>query len=120
MKSDLEDVQAGSILVSVDSHAQSRVVTVDRVTKTQIVIGHSKYRKSDGTMIGQGIWTRGHIRWPRNENEVTEIKSEERRKMLARRVSDRCQLHNIRDLPLESLEQLNKTIQQICGDTNGS
>ncbi len=30
---------------------------VDRLTKTQIIVGHTKFRRSDGRQIGVGGWT---------------------------------------------------------------
>lgn len=40
---------------------------VDRVTTTQIVVGHSKYRRGDGHMIGGGAWSRHSLKEPTPE-----------------------------------------------------
>jgi len=51
----LESVKAGDELL-ITSHFMSddRLLKVDRVTKTQVIIGNSKYRVSDGRAIGFG------------------------------------------------------------------
>jgi len=51
----LESVKAGDVLL-ISSHFKTadRLEKVDRVTKTQVVIGNSKYRVSNGLAIGYG------------------------------------------------------------------
>ena len=51
----LESVKAGDVLL-ISSHFSSndRLMSVDRVTKTQVVIGGTKYRVSDGRQLGCG------------------------------------------------------------------
>jgi len=51
----LESVKAGDVLL-ISSHFKTddKLATVDRVTKTQVVIGNSRYRISDGRAVGYG------------------------------------------------------------------
>lgn len=48
----LESVKVGDVLL-ISSHFKNadRLEKVDRVTKTQVVIGNSKYRISDGVQL---------------------------------------------------------------------
>lgn len=49
----LEGLKAGDVVGRTGSMSGAPVaVTVDRVTATQIIIGHSRYRKEDGYAIG--------------------------------------------------------------------
>ena len=34
-----------------------RISTIDKITKTEIVIGNLKFRKSNGTQVGNDTWT---------------------------------------------------------------
>lgn len=43
--------------VAVMARSIESIETVDRVTKTQIVVGNSKYRVSDGRRIGGDSWS---------------------------------------------------------------
>lgn len=48
----LENVQAGDVLIRCYNCHTTDIVTVTRVTRTQIVIDDYKYRKSDGRRVG--------------------------------------------------------------------
>lgn len=110
----LENVVTGDTLICAGRRAQLRVVTVDRVTKTQIVIGNQKYRKSNGYAFGQGGWSGlGLVRRPQSDSEITEIQIEERRKMVARQVAEMCEHCKLRNFTLESLERLNAVVKEI-------
>lgn len=42
--------------------AHAIVATVSRTTPTQVIVGHSRYRRSDGYMVGDsGDWSRASI-----------------------------------------------------------
>ena len=43
---------------------------VDRLTKTQIIVGHTKFRRSDGRQIGVGGWTTTLIVEPTQERKL--------------------------------------------------
>lgn len=110
----LETVIAGDTLVIDSSRWTLRLATVDRVTKTQIIVGDSRFRKRDGRLVGnQGRWTFTHIRRPRNDEEIITIQSEERRRTLAHRIANKCEHHRLRDLSLEALEELNTAVQKV-------
>ena len=110
----LENVAVGDTLICESGHAQLRVVTVDRVTKTQVVIGNQKYRKSNGLAFGQGGWSgRALLRRPQSNSEITEIQVEEQRKMFARQVAEMCEHCKLRDFTLESLVRLNTVAREI-------
>lgn len=65
-KYSLETVKAGDVLL-ISGHFQSdeRLEKVDRVTKTQVVIGNTKFRMVDGFAIGYaGSWNIPRARIP--------------------------------------------------------
>lgn len=61
MSKTLYDLQAGDEVLVVTCYSEA-VVKVERTTKNYIVIGRSKYRKSDGILVGSDIWRREYIR----------------------------------------------------------
>lgn len=65
-KASLDDIVAGDIVVQRDRSDCSPLsfVKVDRVTKTQIIIGTWRYRKKNGKEIGGTIWHRSWIYAP--------------------------------------------------------
>jgi hypothetical protein len=49
----LESVKAGDIVLRKQRLcSEDKLLTVERITKTQIVAGNSRYRRSDGNAIG--------------------------------------------------------------------
>lgn len=65
----LESVKAGDeMIISGHFRSHDRLEKVDRVTKTQVVIGGNKYRISDGLAIGYGgEWNVPRASIPTNE-----------------------------------------------------
>lgn len=56
----LYDLQVGDEVLVVNNYSEA-VIKVERVTNNYVVIGRSKYRKSDGCLVGGDIWTNEHI-----------------------------------------------------------
>lgn len=63
----LDNIKAGDRVI-VHSYGYLRVATVDRVTPTQIIVGHSKYRRKNGNAVGGGIWGADFISRAEGEN----------------------------------------------------
>lgn len=61
MSKTLYDLQVGDEVILVQ-HYFEMVVKVERLTNNYVVIGRSKYRKSDGNRIGCDRWTYEYIR----------------------------------------------------------
>lgn len=77
---ELKDLQAGDEVI-VDSLYDRTIAKVDRVTKTQIVIGTERFRKQSGWSVGGNIWHRKSIYVP-TEEDISEIKEEALRKKI--------------------------------------
>ena len=56
MAKDLSSLRVGDKVV-VYGRKSKRISTIDKITKTQIVIGNLKFRKSNGTQVGNDTWT---------------------------------------------------------------
>lgn len=79
----LESVKAGDLLL-ISSHFRSddKLLKVDRITKTQVVIGNNKYRISDGRAIGYGgEWNIPRASIPTDE-QIENIQFSQNKKML--------------------------------------
>lgn len=80
-KYSLETVKKGDVLL-ISGHFQSddKLGKVDRVTKTQVVIGNNKYRISDGRAIGYaGSWNTPRAIIPKPEHiEAVSIRIEKK------------------------------------------
>ena len=65
MSDDFSAVQIGDELLCHSGYGSQQVLArVDRVTPTQIVIGHSRYRRADGYRIGDTGYGRGRVTVP--------------------------------------------------------
>ena len=56
MAEDLSSLKVGDKVVFYGCNSK-RISTIDKITKTQIVIGNLKFRKSNGTQVGNDTWT---------------------------------------------------------------
>ncbi len=107
----LENVQVGDTLIwNGRNIADSRIVVVSRLTKTQIIIGESKFRKSDGQLVGGSAWSSHSLTIPK-EGEIEEIKIELLHHKLIGRVNDACHINKLRVMSLEQLKQLNSVLE---------
>jgi len=111
---ELANVKAGDTLILEYRHTDRRVVTVGRVTKTQILIGQLRYRKQDGYSVGGDVWHRSRVRLPKNDQEIADIKNEVLRLKLARWVSDKCAYHHTKNLSLTALKCLHQAVKEVC------
>lgn len=108
----LESVQVGDTLIWHGRHySDSRVVKVDRLTKTQIVIDLSKFRKSDGYNVGdKNVWSKARVTIPK-EGEIKKIQEARLHQKLIYAVNGACQIDKLRDMTLEQLQQLNTLLE---------
>lgn len=77
MQTDLEDVKVGDKVIFSDGW-NKKIVTVTKVTKTQIRAGYNKYRKCNGRVVGAGAWDMRRIE-PYSEDADREIERKNRR-----------------------------------------
>lgn len=104
----LENVQPGDTLIW-SSNRERRVTIVDRITKTQVITDHGKYWKLDGKIVGNYWGSSLSVPEP---GEIEEIRVELLHRKLVGRVNNACQLHCLRKLSLETLQQLDEVLLQ--------
>ena len=60
MAEDLSSLKVGDKVVFYGCNSK-RISTIDKITKTEIVIGNLKFRKSNGIQVGTDTWTNNCI-----------------------------------------------------------
>jgi tagatose-1,6-bisphosphate aldolase len=79
---------------------------VDRVTRTQIIIGEARYNRSDGTLRGQSIWQATvRVSIPTDEEKARALLKQKRMSVL--RSLERLR-GNVDSLPEETLDTIIK------------
>lgn len=102
---ELKDLVAGDdVLVTGISHR--RIAKVDKVTKTQIVVGNTRFRRDSGWQCGSDRWNVRRISVP-TEKEISEIKEETLRKKLIFDISS----SDFKHLSIAELEQVYNIIK---------
>ena len=95
MKQDwLEGLTPGDTVV-IDNRMNPRVRTVDRITKTQIIVGNCRFKRSNGFQVGQSRWDMVCLSEPTPER-VSRVRH---RELCAKLSNTRWS-----ELPLETLE----------------
>lgn len=84
MKEFKDLVVGDDVLVTGISHRH--IAKVDKVTKTQIVVGNTRFRRNSGWQCGSDRWNVRIISVP-TEKEISEIKEETLRKTLIYAIS---------------------------------
>lgn len=72
MQDELTNVKVGDELIYGGYSGGRRVITVDRITPTQICSGNLKFGKRNGKMIGSSGWNTVFAHLPR-QGEIEEI-----------------------------------------------
>lgn len=102
---EIKDLQVGDdVIVTGMSHRS--IAKVDKVTKTQIVVGNIRFRRESGWQCGDDRWNVRRISVP-TEKEITEIKEETFRKKLIFAISS----FNFKYLSTAELEQVYNIIK---------
>lgn len=107
----LENVRAGDTLIQIRIYGQlPEVVTVDRVTKTQIIIGSIRYQKRTGFPVGKSTHSRSHIRLPHREGEIEKIRRAQNHEHLCYQIAHVCEWRKLQVLSLEALMRIRTVI----------
>lgn len=101
----LEELEVGSQVI-VDHQGRLRLWKVDRVTKTQIIIGMWRFRRSDGGVVGMSGWSRSQLLEPRPEL-IGRIRRDQ---LIASILNSRALMER---LPLEMLEAFALQLQSV-------
>ena len=59
----LEELKAGSQVI-VERYPDDCLTEIERTTKTQLIIGNMRFRKSDGGLVGGSAWCRTRLLEP--------------------------------------------------------
>lgn len=99
---ELSNLQVGDKVIVYEKYGDRKIATVERITKTLVVVKNIKYRKSDGFESGNnGLFTRS-IDIPKDEEQIKQIELEVRKKLIIHRIHN----FNLNDYPLEVLEKV--------------
>ena len=75
-KNALEGVKVGDELVYCPWNSLKRIVTVTKVTKTQVECGNiGKYKISSGYEVGGDHWCPSSVRFPKDDDEIQNVKN---------------------------------------------
>lgn len=86
-------------------------MTVERVSKTQVVIGGTKYHKENGSEVG-GRWSSKHI-LPHNEENKHIFEVQEKRKIVDHQWDELQKIVKPRYIPEGKLEDVAKILEQL-------
>ena len=110
----LESVKAGNILIwNGRGLSDSKIVRVERITKTQIIIDGHRFRKADGYPVGQtSIWNRVNVTIPK-EGEVEKVREARLYVSLVNKIEGACCRNNLKQMPLSALQKLNTLLESL-------
>lgn len=82
---ELKDLIAGDDVIVTDMFCK-RISKIEKVTKTQIIVGNTRFRKDSGWQCGSDRWNNKTISVP-TEKEISDVKEENLRKILIHTIS---------------------------------
>lgn len=102
---ELKDLQVGDIVL-VSGTWHRRLSTIQRVTKTQIIVDNIRFNRLSGWQCGRDRWNTSKLYVP-SEKEIAEIKEEETHKKLVHSIQD-C---DFKKLSTDKLKQVYNIIK---------
>lgn len=78
----LQNLKAGDKVIESYGFNEVRLVPVERVTPTQVIVGNTKYKRTTGYMVGGDSWCRNSIR-----EATPELADQARRKWLVYQIT---------------------------------
>lgn len=106
----LKNVKVGDKIL-ITSRNEDEIKIVTKVTKTHIVCGTCKYKKSDGKLVGSDIWFSSYAK-PATTEDIANVDRKKKTKRIANYISN-IDFYN---LPYEKLEK----IYNILNDQEGN
>jgi len=101
-KFDMLDVGDKVLVQSGSYGGHDRIMTIARLTKTQFVIGGSKFNRKTGRQVGNTAWRSSWIRWA-DEDTIARVSKEHRHRVLVQLMT----ITKWKDFTLEQLEAVN-------------
>ena len=99
-REDFKSLKAGDKVIINSSFYDDRVETIDRITNTQIVIGNSKFKRTNGWQIGDNIWSKTRLSIGTPE-KIAEIEHKQRMNAIRSYVTKH--LNEFNDAQLEAM-----------------
>lgn len=103
----LENVKVGDKLL-VTSRGNDEIKTVTKVTKTQVTCDTSKFRKTDGRLIGSDIWWSSYAK-PATDEDIARVEREITYRMMANTIKS----VDAYSLPYEELKRIYNILKEI-------
>lgn len=101
----LKDLQVGDDVIVTGMFCK-RISKIEKVTKTQIIVGNTRFRKDSGWQCGSDRWNNETISVP-TEKQIVEIKEENLRKKLIYAISS----FDFEHLSTDELKQVTNIIK---------
>ena len=110
----LENVQMGDQLIwNGRGLSERKVVRVDRTTKTQIIIGRHRFRKSDGYTVGdRDLWHNITVSIPK-EGEIEKVHEMRLHADLSHKIEGACCHNNLKPMTLQQLQKINTLLESL-------
>lgn len=107
----LENLKKGDKVIVGGAYINSRIRTVEKVTKRFIIVGGAKYSRTFGREIGISGYSSNHIR-PATEEDIKRVEEETEKRKTVRFLKDT----KFEKLSLETL----KSIRELVGKEIGN
>lgn len=108
----LENLKVGDLVVVKGNITDIKTLSkIDRVTKTQIIIGYRRFRKSDGQLVGRDDWHYANIR-PATDEDIERINKDREKRELVKHLNGVVWYN----LPLESLTHIWDVVKKEIGN----
>ena len=109
---ELENLKVGDLVVVKGNITDIKTLSkIDRVTKTLIVIGYRRFRRSDGQLVGRDDWHYANIR-PATDEDIERIKKDREKRELVKHLNGVVWYN----LPLESLTHIWDVVKKEIGN----
>ena len=109
----LESIKVGDTLILKGQHPEdSREVQVARLTKTQVMVGGNRFRKSNGQLVGGSYWDSPSLTIPR-KGEIEKIQEARLHHQLVLEINNACLNSQLRAMPMEKLQQLSAFLETL-------
>jgi hypothetical protein len=106
MKKPLGEIEAGDKVFVKSAGTINHTVTVDRVTKMQIIVGNDRYNRESGRLCGEKSgWHRPYIEFA-TEAELAEQQAKVEHVNTVYNITKLCDINALRKMPQAKLTRL--------------
>lgn len=107
-----KDLVAGDyVVVTTNAGNSKQLKIVDRTTKTQVIIGASRYNKTSGIRIGDSVWFRESIEHV-TPSMVALLVKEKEKNLAIYHVTKMFKELNLRDWSIEDIHELERFLDK--------